>query len=269
MRIAILSDEISVDPLAACELAASWGLRHLEFRLWLNYRAPQGMSEADMRRVRQIAEDFGLDFPSISPGLFKVRLEDPAYEAHCGNFQEECYDMAEILGAQIVVLFPPICGERALWNSWPPRVVEDLRAAAERAAQRGLRLALENEPICYGGCGQALAKLIAEINHPHLQANWDPGNHTCATGEDFRAAYEALKPFHLHTHVKDYKAGTSLAVPPGDGDVNWRGQLRALKENNYKGMLVLETHFQPKIAGSQRCVERLRELLAEMGEEAE
>lgn len=269
MRVSILSDEISVDPVAACELASDWGLKHLEFRLWMTRRAPDGMSEAEMTRVRQVADDFGLDFPSISPGLFKLRLDNPAYAAHCTDFQKHCYDLAEILGAEIVVLFPPICDGPAEWTHWPVRVVDDLSNAAEHAAGRGLMLALENEPICYGGSGQALAKLVGEVDHPNLKANWDPGNHTHATGETFGAGYQALRPYHIHTHVKDYRAGEGGAIVPGEGDVDWPGQLQALKQDSYDGLLVLETHFVPKIAGSKRCVEALREMLAQIGEGAE
>ena len=101
------------------------------------------------------------------------------------------------------------------------------------------------------------------------KANWDPGNHCHATGQDFRVGYEALRPVHLHTHVKDYRPGTNHAIVPGDGDVDWLGQLQALQADGYQGLLVLETHFQPKIAGSRDCVERLRELLAQIGEGAE
>ncbi|MEN6304760.1 MAG: sugar phosphate isomerase/epimerase family protein [Armatimonadia bacterium] len=269
MKLSILSDEISVDPVAACELAADWGLKYLEFRLWMQFRGPNGMSDQDMQRTRKAADDYGISFPSISPGLFKLKLDDPAYADHCGAFQDRCYDLAEALGAKIVVLFPPLCTSYDEWYDWPVRVVDDIRAAAERAAARGLTLALENEPACYAGGGQALAKLVAEINHPNLRANWDPGNHTHATGEDFRAGYEALRPYHLHTHLKDYRSGERMAVPPGEGDVDWPGQLQALKADVYDGLLVLETHFVPKIAGSKRCVDAVRRMLADLGEEAE
>lgn len=269
MRVSILSDEISVDPVAACEIASDWGLKHLEFRMWMQHRGPNGMSDRDMANVKRAADDYGIDFPSISPGLFKLRMDDPAYVEHCGPFRERSYDLAEALGAKIVVLFPPLCESYDQWYDWPARVVDDMAEAAEAARKRGLMLALENEPACYGGSGQSLAKLIAEINHPNLRANWDPGNHTNATKEDFRAGYEALKPFYLHTHVKDYTPEKSMAVPPGEGDVNWPGQLQALKDDGYQGLLVLETHFVPKIAGSKMCYENLCRMLAEIGEEAE
>jgi L-ribulose-5-phosphate 3-epimerase len=269
MRVSILSDEISVDPVAACELAADWGLKHLEFRLWMNTRAPVGMSDGDMQRVKRVAEEFGLDFPSISPGLFKLRLDSPEYPEHCGPFRERCFDLAEALGAGIVVLFPPLCDSYAEWDSYPAHVVDDLRACAEAAATRGLVMALENEPACYGGSGQSLARLLEAVGHPAMRANWDPGNHASATRESYQAGYAALKPYHVHTHVKDYNTATGgMAVPPGEGGVDWIGQLRALQDDGYEGLLVLETHFVPKIAGSHRCVARLRNLLAEIGEEA-
>ncbi len=270
MRVSILSDEVSVDPVAACELASEWGLKHLELRLWMNTRAPVGMSDADMQRVRQVAADFGLDFPSISPGLFKLRVDSPQYVEHCGPFRERCFDLAETLGASLVVLFPPLCDSFDEWDSYPEHVVADLRACAEAAAARGLTLALENEPACYGGRGQSLARLLGAIDHPAMRANWDPGNHTNATHEDFRHGYAAVRPYHVHTHVKDYRVGGGgSAVPPGEGDVDWLGQLQALKSDHYAGLLVLETHFVPKIAGSRHCFQRLRELLATIGEEVE
>ncbi|MHB8996188.1 MAG: sugar phosphate isomerase/epimerase family protein [Armatimonadota bacterium] len=269
MKVSILSDEISVDPVAACEIAASWGMKYLEFRLWMQSRGPVGMSDSDMSRTRKAADDYGISFPSISPGLFKLKMDDPAYVEHCGPFRERCYDLAETLGAGIVVLFPPLCESYDYWYDWPARVTDDMAEAAEAAGKRGLMLALENEPACYAGSGQSLAKLVSEINHPNLRANWDPGNHTHATGEDFRAGYEALKPWHIHTHVKDYTPSQSMAVPPGEGGVDWAGQLAALNADGYDGLLVLETHFVPKIAGSKSCYENLCRMLADIGEGAQ
>ncbi|MBC7289245.1 MAG: sugar phosphate isomerase/epimerase, partial [Armatimonadetes bacterium] len=233
MRVSMLSDEISSDPITAAELAAEWGLKHFELRMYYRQRAPQGMSDRDMEWLRQAWADFGIDCPSISPGLFKVRLDDPSIGEHRGPLRERCFELAEALGAQIIVAFPPIMREGESWWDWPPEVVDDFRETAEMAQKRGLKIALENEPVCYGGSGQALAKLISEINHPALGANWDPGNHTHATGEDHSDAYEMLRPFHIHTHVKDYAGKHSRAIPPGEGAVGWVDQLRKMKQNGY------------------------------------
>ena len=272
MRVSILSDEISRDPLSACELAAEWGLRHLEFRTYMKSRAPRDMSDSDMAAVARAASDFGLDFPSVSPGLFKVRMDDPTIGEHRGTFRQRCFDLAEALGASTVVAFPPVRAEGHDWSDWPAQVVDDLRETAELAQQRGMTIALENEPVCYAGTGQTLAALLEEVNHPALRANWDPGNHCSATREDFRAGYAALRGKLAHCHVKDCMwdaNGNRRTVPPGEGSVDWLGQLQALVADGYDGLLVLETHFQPKIAGSRACFERICELLRQVGEPVE
>lgn len=272
MRVSILSDEISRDPLSACELAADWGIKHLEFRMYMKERAPRGMSEAEMQQVAKAAADFGLDFPSVSPGLFKVRMADPAIEEHRGEFRERCLDLAEVLGAGILVVFPPVRSEGDGFSDWSQQIVDDLRETAELAAQRGLTVALENEPVCYGGSGQSLAALLDETDHPASGANWDPGNHCSATKEDFRGGYASLRDKIVHCHVKDVRwdeQGGRKTVPPGEGDVDWAGQIAALKADDYDGLLVLETHFTPKIAGSRDCFRRLTELLEQAGERVE
>jgi len=275
MRVSILSDEISPDYTAACELAAEWGLKHFELRSWCHGRAPENMSDSAMQHIRQTADSFGIDFPSISPGLFKVSIDDEAaLMRHRGDFQKRSYDLAEVLGARIVVLFPPIRRKGEGYDDWSPQVVADFRNAAEAAQARGLTLAIENEPICYGGTGQSVARFAAVINHPAAKVNWDPGNQLNAVPppEDFRAGYAAVKPYQAHCHVKDYLvtrnaegAINSQCVPPGEGQCDWLGQLQALKDDNYQGLLVLETHFTPKIAGSRNCFRALCRLMETVG----
>lgn len=46
MRLAIISDEISRDPLTAAEIAAEWGLRHLELRMYYGTRATAELAAA-------------------------------------------------------------------------------------------------------------------------------------------------------------------------------------------------------------------------------
>ena len=244
-------------------------MKHLEFRLWMQHRAPNGMSDGDMANVGRVAADLVL---LISPRFHRgslVRFDDPAYAEHCGPFRERSYDLAEALGAKIVVLFPPLCASYDQWYDWLAHVVDDMREAAEAAGKRGLMLALENEPACYAGSGQSLAKLVAEINHPHLRANWDAGNHTNATGEDFRAGYAALKPWHVHTHVKHYVPERAMAIPPGEGGVDWPGQLRALGTTATRACSAGKHTLRRRSPRSRSCYQGLCRMLAAIGEEAE
>ena len=53
-------------------------------------------------------------------------------------------------------------------------------------------------------------------------------------------------------------------VPIGEGDIDWRGQLTALRRDGYDGFYTIETHFRPKVAGSKACHEALARMLIEV-----
>ncbi len=270
MRVSIISDEISRDPLTAAELAARWGLRHLELRSYYGTRAPRGMSDADITAVAKAASGFGLDVPSISPGLFKLTIDDPAIDDHRGDLGERCLQMAEMLGAGVMVIFPYIRSDRdEPDDEWPDALVEDFRRIADLAAARGITIAVENEPICYAATGPSLARLLNEIDRPNCGANWDPANHFVYRPEDFRAGYQALGERIVHVHVKDHAVdaeGGRRTVPAGEGEVDWPGQVRALLDDGYAGLMVVETHFAPRVGGSEASVAALRAILDEAGE---
>lgn len=270
MRVSIISDEISRDPLTAAELAAQWGLKHLELRSHFGTRAPRGMSDADITAVARAADSFGLDVPSISPGLFKLSLDDPAIDEHRGELGVRCLEMAQMLGAGVMVIFPYFRTDRdEPEDVWPDVLVEDFQRVADLAAERGITIAVENEPICYAATGQSLARLLDEIDRPNCGANWDPANHFVYRPEDFRGGYEALGERIVHVHVKDHAVddqGNRRTVPAGEGEVDWPGQVRALLGDGYQGLMVVETHFGPRVAGSEAATKALLAILEEAGE---
>ena len=272
MLLSIISDEISRDPLTACELAAAWGLRHIELRTHMLARAPLGMSDAQMAAVRKTAASCGLDIPSISPGLFKLRLDDPAISEHRGELRQRGLDLAEAVGATTIVVFPHLRPEGVhADDGWPTAVVEDLRETGELAAQRGVQVALETEAPCYGASGPSMARLVATIDHPAVGVNWDPANCYTYNGQDHREGYAAVRDQVVHVHVKDQLAradGQRQRVAPGEGAVGWAEQIRSLHADGYEGLVVVETHFGPKVAASERCVRAVQRLLAEAGVEA-
>lgn len=134
-----------------------------------------------------------------------------------------------------------------------------------------------------------VADFLARMNHPRLCAIWDPGNEQGNSEGDgaFPAGYELLKPWIGHVQVKDVERlpdGTSTSVRFGTGDVDYRGQLKALKRDGYRGYLSMETHWRightiPKDAvrqpqgrvfsaggeeATRLCLESLREMLRQV-----
>ena len=266
MKVGMLSDELSPAPRTACELAALYGLKYLELRMWYRSRAPQGMTEQDMQDVRTNADDWGLQFASISPGLFKVEAGSPELQNHAGDLFDKCLDLCEVLGAKVMVSFTPIVPveERGNWDTW---LVESFRALGEQAQERGITIAIENEPVCVASSAPLVAKLVEEIKHPAVRMNYDPGNDAFSAQSSGPEAWDAVRPVLGHVHVKDYVAeeGRARPVDCGRGGANWCYIMSQLKAINYGGLLVLEPHDSPLIVANQRSILALRRLMAEAG----
>jgi sugar phosphate isomerase/epimerase len=72
-------------------------------------------------------------------------------------------------------------------------------------------------------------------------------------------------------HAKDSKhdpaTGKMNWLPVGAGMVDWRGQIKALREDGYKGTLSLETHYRRpdgnKLLSTQESLEGLLKIIKE------
>ena len=264
MRLSILSDEIDQELGVAARHAAAWGLQFVELRGFRGQRAPVGVGPAELEEIHAACATHGVTVGSLSPGLFKVRWDEREIEDHRGALQVQCLDLAEALGVKTMVVFPPVRAEGEGFEDYPDQVVADFRELARRAADRGVTVAVENEPICYAATGESLARFLERVNHPALRANFDPCNGVNAGEQPFPTGYDHLKPFLVHVHVKDFTGRPGepgQVVPAGEGTAGWPDLLAALKRDGYEGFLVVETHFRPPLGGSERAVRALQKLV--------
>ncbi len=266
MKLGMLSDELSPVPELACELAALYGIKHLELRMWHYHRAPEGMTSRDMEQVRATADSWGLQFGSISPGLLKVPLESDERQTHTTDLCEKSLDLCEALGARVMVSFTPMVSEER-WGQWDEQLREEFRAMGDRAQARGITIAIENEPVCVASSAPLVAKLVGEIDHPAVRMNWDPGNDAFSAQSSGPESWPHVQSVVAHMHVKDYYPGRPQVADLGEGAADWRWILATLKEAGYPGYLIVEPHGRPQIASAQRAVMILRQRLAEAGVE--
>ena len=128
-------------------------------------------------------------------------------------------------------------GER----EWGDETVRRLSWLAERAADAGVTLVHEN---CTGWAATdpgRIERLLTEVRG--LRLLFDTGN-GIPYGYD---ALQLLRPFLpavAHVHVKDAVRTESgcAYVPPGQGETDVAGCLRALREHGYAGAYSLEPH---------------------------
>jgi sugar phosphate isomerase/epimerase len=142
------------------------------------------------------------------------------------------------------------------------KMLSRLAVVAEIFADRHVQLGLETGQES----AAALARLLAGLDHPNVGVNFDPANMVLYAQGDPVAAVRTLGPLIRQVHIKDAKRtqvpGTwGEEVVAGNGEVDWQAFLKALKEINFAGDIVIERE-----AGTQRVadVRTAREILAKL-----
>ena len=115
--------------------------------------------------------------------------------------------------------------------------------AVERAQEAGLVLALENEHECNVGTGAEARWVLDLIPSPFFGLVWDHGNEAMMGSEPFPSGYSHVRGRVTHVHLKDVDEGGNW-TKLGTGIIDYPGQLRALAQDGYAGVLSLETHYE-------------------------
>jgi sugar phosphate isomerase/epimerase len=284
LNISLITDEISMDPETAFELGREWGSTDFEVRGYFTDRAPM-FSAYQKRRLREMIEEHGASIVAISPGLFKI--PHPATEPdrsslgwmdrgffdswesaraalrfHLNELLPASLEYAHELGATIVVCFGFHRGGRPAGPA-PAEVLDALGRAAEQAGKAGLILAVETEEGFWADTGARSAGIVRTIGHPALGINWDPANAFAAGDVPFPDGYAAVRHAIRNVHFKDARRRLDGAAEfVLDGEVDWPGQIDALRRDGYEGCIAVETHLRPRIAAARSSLERLRGLIA-------
>ena len=126
------------------------------------------------------------------------------------------------------------------------RIVEALTTLADEAATPRDRHRPRERACLQHRHREETARVLAAIDHPALQLIWDPANALVAGETPYPDGYRHL-PAGAHRprprkdcHVSGH---TPTWGPVGEMSVDWRGQLRALKRDGYRGAVSLETHW--------------------------
>ena len=169
-------------------------------------------------------------------------------------------DLAERVGARVVVLHPPFRWQRDYARGFE-------KGLAEMALQTDVLFAVENMyPIRAGG-----SEVVPYAPH------WDPTalevphitldlSHTAASGSDAMIMAEELGPRLAHVHLADGSGSPAVAVPdehlvPGRGNQPCAELLGRLTATGYPGVVVVEVKTSRAPAPEERVAD-LAESLA-------
>jgi len=279
MKLAVITDEISMDLEHALDVMREYGVERAELRSVWDTNITD-MSDDDVARAKRIIADKGFKVCCIASPFFKCELYEESAETTGMTHQaktrglseqktllERCFRLADTFGTNLIRVF-------SFWRhgDMTPEiqrhVVDAFTEPVAMAEKDGKILVLENEHACYLGTGVETAAVLKQVNSPWLRAVWDPGNALCAGEVPYPDGYQAIKNYTVHVHLKDARRGPGgkiMWTVIGEGDIDYRGQFVALKKAGYDGYLSLETHYVPeggtKEEGSRQCLASLRKMV--------
>ena len=274
-RLSAFGDEVSDDlgeqlqvlhnlEIGSLELRGVWGKNVLH------------LTDEEVGEIGKQCAVRGMVVSGIGSPVGKSPITQPL-AVELTNLQR-IFTIAEQLGTRVIRVFsfyPPETLEPG-WSedALVAEAVARLEAMAKVAGDAGMQLVLENENGIVGDTVARCARLLAEVQSPHLDFAWDPANFVhVGEARAVEDGWDALGPRTRHVHVKDYRMATAEVLPAGEGDGQFDLLFARLAANGYHGYLALEPHLAfaghssgfsgPE--GMARAVTSLRALLDTLG----
>ena len=211
------------------------------------------------------------------------RRDIPHKEIQLAYLTELCR-LAQDLAIPVVRIFTgyesPHAGFPEQWNL----VIETLKEAANRASEFGVILGLQNHHDIGVGY-EAMHDILHAIDSPHLKALYDAWA-PALQGVDIETAATRLGSHTVHTTIADYQlrprykyqpalinyepqTPAVVAVPMGEGFIDYKLFLRALQVNGFRGSIAYEMCSPLQGGGGienlDRCAKRFLEWAAVSG----
>ncbi|GIH67838.1 sugar phosphate isomerase/epimerase family protein [Sphaerimonospora thailandensis] len=249
-------DELGPDPVPGLNLAVKLGIGHLEIRSAEGANALM-LPDDRLRHIRTLADERGLKVAALASPLWKWchpearpgRVDTFGFPTQVPPDQrlgwvERAFEAATILGAPVVRVFSHLRVEPELTEGFAG---DPLLAKALNMAERaGVRLLLENEPVCTVAHAEPLLEVLGRYHGQGLGLWLDVAN-LHELGQATPEVIRALAPYVGYLHVKDYHVGADggrVFCPAGTGCVPYGEVLPLLHAACPVLPYALETHVR-------------------------
>lgn len=199
---------------------------------------------ADWQEIKRASEETGVKIWSVhAPFRSKgdnISNPDEKMRLKAIETYTEVFRNAAFIGAKIVIVHPssePISDEER--PAYISRSKESLKVLAERAAQYGITIAVEDLPrTCLGNTAEELKDIISvdgriricfDVNHLLKQTH--------------RYFIEVIGDKIATLHISDYDFVDERHQFPGNGKIDWKELLNLLESINYSGPFMYEVRM--------------------------
>ncbi len=258
----------------------------------------EDISPSHVEDIQALAVEFGVSISGL--GYYPNPLVANRDEA--GRYVEHLrrvIDAARQLGIPRVNTFVGRDPKLSVADNWP-RFLETWRPLVDFAAERQVRIGIENCPMLFtadewpGGKNLAVSpavwrQMFTDIPSPYFGLNYDP-SHLVWQHMDYLAPLREFADRLFHVHAKDVRIDRHrlnqvgiLAHPneyhtpklPGLGDVNWGQFFAVLGDLGYSGPVCVEVEdrayegsLEARLASLRQSATYLRNFVPRRGETA-
>lgn len=221
--------------------------------------SPETLTEERKKEIKKLLSDNGLVVSALCGDMGGYGFEIEKDNAARVEKTKKIIDLAVEFGTNVVTAHIGVIPA----DKSEPRYAVMLKALTEcglYAKEKGVTMAIETGP-------EKAKTLLAFLKDTKggVGVNLDPANFTMVTDQDAVEAVYLLKDYIVHTHAKDgvlidknqnptdvyhaFAVGGVEAlnackgfkeVSLGEGQVDWKNYIRALKEIGYDGFLTIE-----------------------------
>lgn len=216
----------------------------------------------DLKRVEEVARQTkDANLLSTSYGSY-YRLGE--YEKNTHAFAE-ILATAKSLEVRSIRVWAGKYGSEAADDAYRQGVIDETREIATLAGQQGIIINLEYHGGTLTDTKESAARLLAEIDHPHVKAYWQPA--VGETVENRLATIDALKPWLSDVHV--FYWDITKRLPLAEGKDAWSVYLKQLQSASQERILYLEFVQEDKVEQFIEDARTLQEWIKEISDREE
>lgn len=217
------------------------GFRAIELNLYAGRDHFDGEDPSAMRTLREVADDLGLLIWSVhSPDLGSIAAHDAGERVRQADVLRRCLDVAEQLGAKVVVshalLFgpfeedPEVCEER---------IAAFLADFTDETEPHPAQIAFENGELDPPATWAVnILRRLDDASRPAYGFVLDTGHANLAGDLADIAAH--LRDHLISLHLNDNDGRGDQHLMPGEGSLDWAAVHRVLRTSGYRGVLMYE-----------------------------
>jgi sugar phosphate isomerase/epimerase len=246
--------------------------------------SPHDYDKAARARLKAKIDSLGLTlvglagYTDFTAGIDKPGIPNAEIQA---SWVGEIAELAKDLGTGMVRIFTGYERPGIPYDRQYAEVVEGLRMAGKLAAEHGVTLAVQNHhDIALHH--HAMYWLLREVNLPNVMAGWDAWAPVLEglSVEEQRQSVLKMKPYIVNTIVADYvihprytyvneltnyreEQPVMRAVPVGQGIIDYKNWINALKEIGYQGWIIYEMCEVLDGGGSEENLDRTAKIFLE------